>query len=100
MVDQLDLSEYKSASGAAKATGRTLREVAEEIGQDPELEVTVEKRDGSWVVNWEGGPFEWAIRLTGGEAIFGAEPEVTGFRDTDGYLAECKNRSTLVFTEV
>lgn len=98
MVEQLDLSEYKSASGAAKATGRTLRKIAEDLfNQDGDLEVTVDKRDGNWIVNWEGGPFEWAVEMVGGEPIFGAEPEITGFQETDGFGVDCKNRSTLVF---
>lgn len=99
MVSQLDLSEYKSASGAAKATGEQIRDIAAHIfDQDPDLEVTVEKRDGNWIVNWEGGPFEWAIKLTGGEPIsISAEPEITGFYESNGFDVECKNRSTLVF---
>lgn len=100
-MEQLNVSDYSTAAGAAKAVGSHLKDIAESIGQKPS-EVTVKKREDDslgerWVVIWDGGPFEWAIKLTGGEALFGVEPEVTGFYDMDGVDAQCENRMTISF---
>lgn len=109
--DATDLSEYKSAHGAAKAAGRKIEEIAETLDQDPDLEVTVEKRDGRfgehWVVSWPGGPYNWATTLTRGENLFVGEmprlrkgennPQITGFFGSDGFDIECENGTTLAF---
>lgn len=110
MSDQLDLSGYSSANGAAKAAARKLRDIAEELGQDPEA-VTVEKVDGRfgehWAVSWREGPVNWAVVLTGGESLFADEnpsvrqgqnePQITGFHESDGFHIECTNGHTLAF---
>lgn len=100
-TEVVDLSEYKTAHGAAKAAGRKIRAIAEAVGHDPEVEVTVDKRDGHfgerWIVGYDAGEWDWAIRLTGGEAVYGAEPVLTGFYNNDGWSVECENGVVLAF---
>jgi hypothetical protein len=100
MVEQLDLSEFSSKKETAEAIGKKIREVAEEVfDQDPELEVTVDKRTNEngefFIVSWPGGPFEWAVRMTGGTPIVGVEPTIVGFRSPENAIVEAKNGSTL-----
>lgn len=112
MTEAIDLSEYKSRHGAAKAAGRKIKEIAEDLDQDPDLEVTVEKRDGRfgerWVVSWPGGPFDWATVLCGGESLFAGEmpsvrqgsnnPQIQGLMNNgQDWHVECEDRSTLAF---
>lgn len=112
MTEAIDLAEYKTAHGAAKATGRKIEEIADDLGQDPDLEVTVEKREGRfgerWVVSWPGGPFDWATVLCGGESLFAGEhPSVRGGENSpqvenlmghgQDWNVECENRTTLAF---
>jgi len=104
--ERVDVSGYKTAAGAAKATAKCLRDWAEfydydrdsVVVYDPEEAAT--KRDfhgdAPWVVAWEGGFYEWATWLTGGESITsgegygtGGEPEVAGLLDGDGFGVEC-----------
>lgn len=93
----LDLSQYTEAEAAAKAFAAFLRDYAEKVGQKRSEIVFLyppEHRDrfgnsAAFHVMWEGGPFEWAIALMGGESLGSAEfpelrltsnePEVTGF---------------------
>lgn len=97
VVDTIDISGCESAEDAAETVGQQIKAVAESIGQKPDLEVTVKEKGENWLVAWPGGPFDWAIKLTGGEPIIAGDPEITGFRETVGFDAECKNGSTLVF---
>ena len=108
-VDDLDLGDYRSAAGAAKATYRWLRQKADTVGQDPDIEVAI-RRPGEnpwdapgWHVVWEGGPYEWAIALTGGSSMYSSEfggggtAEVTGLHDADGWHAEPGYSFSLLF---
>lgn len=102
----VDLSEYKTAHGAAKKTYTTLQALAEDMGQNPDEvsfygpEETRRVRDmrgdhDVYTVAWEGGPFEWAPAVTGGESIYWGEfggsipPEIVGILDGDGWGVEC-----------
>lgn len=105
-MEQLDISEYSTASGAAKAVRRRIKDLSEMMGQKPEVEVLVEKRSDEklgerWIVSWEGGPYNWAPELTGGgggePALAGLEPEIVGFYDMEGVKVECENSFTLAF---
>lgn len=100
--EQLDVSGYKTPRGAAIATARRVRGLAEVLGHDPDVEVTVQKREGRlgdrYVVFYEGGPADWAIKLTGGEAAYvGVEPEVEGLLDGAGFHVECEYSFALAF---
>lgn len=97
MSDQLNLSSYETAEEASKAFEEKLKEIAEDMGQKPDLEVTRDKRDGVWIVFWDGGPWEWAIKITGGVPILAGEPEIIGFRENDDVDIECKNRHAVSF---
>lgn len=109
LPDTLDLSEYKSAHGAAKATARHLRHYA-----DKDEYVTVrreESRDGhKWIVAWESGsPYEWAVWLTGSESIYKGEfygtplpggepnPQIVGFYNNENWSVECERSFILGF---
>ena len=68
-VKVLDLSQYRTAAGAAKAAHRKLREYAVYLGQDPRDVFLVrpeERREGcdGWFLCWEGGPYEWGIKVS------------------------------------
>ena len=69
-VKVLDLTSYKTAAGAAKAAHRKLQEYAVSIGQRAD-EVFIrppgERWEGcsGWFVCWEGGPYEWGIKVSG-----------------------------------
>lgn len=101
-TDQVDLSEYKTAAGAAKAAGRKIKAIAEEVGHKPDVEVTVERRDlrdgHKWIVAYPAGRFDWAVHLTGGATVWAAEdPVLTGFFGSGAFDIECKNGQTLEF---
>ncbi len=69
-VKVLDLTKYKTASGAAKAAYRKLQEYAEYLGQRPDevfIKTPAENWEGcgGWFVCWEGGPYEWGIKVSG-----------------------------------
>ena len=104
--EYVDVSGYKTAAGAAKATQKALQNWAEFYGHDPENitlynpSETREKRNmhsdtDCWTVSWEGGPSEWAPSLTGGEWIgwseYGgsSEPEVSGLLDGKEFGVDC-----------
>lgn len=92
---RLDLSGYKTAAGAAKALHRYLQETYDTD------EVVLHRPDenprgyDAWGVVWEGGPYEWAVHLLGGESLARGEfpqctePEVTGFSNQQDWYAEC-----------
>lgn len=98
--EDIDLSGYKSAAGAAKKVHSYLQEYAEALGHSPD-EVTLERPEehssGAWAVTWEGGPYRWATSVTGGESITGAEmpefgrgeAEITGFYGHSHWQVEC-----------
>ena len=106
--EKVDVSGYKTAAGAAKATAKALRKWAEFYGHDADDVVlynpdeTNKKRDmhgdiDCWTVAWEGGPNEWATALTGGESLlahtefgsYGNDPQVSGLLHGDGFNVEC-----------
>lgn len=89
MTDPIDLSEYSTAAGAAK---RLHKYLTEELDADEAKLYSPDdnpRENGAWAVAWEGGPYKWAVHLTGGESLFTCElgrvsdPEVTGFRNGD-----------------
>lgn len=114
--DRIDVSEYKTAAGAAKATAEALREWAEFYGFESgaiEVHPPDEARDlrglrgdhDAWLVAWEGGPSSWATSLTGGESLTWrsaggghVDPEVDGLLDADGFHVECHYSFDLLFT--
>jgi len=109
----LDLSQYPTAEGAAKALHEWLQEYAESMDYSasavklyPPSEAG-KKRDGhaQWTVSWEGGPGEWAKNLTAGWPMSHAEfpeldsdPEVVGFRNSN-WTAEPYYSFDLQFTD-
>jgi len=114
--ERVDVSGYKTAAGAAKATAKCLREWASFMGYNPDdvvvydPEDTKAKRDvrsdGVWCVAWEGGPYEWASALTGGTTLTGfagpkpvydGEPEVAGLTDGAGFDVECYYSFDILF---
>ena len=114
MLYTVDVSDYKTAAGAAKKTHEGLREWADAFGFNPDdvvlydPEETHKKRDvaaDAWCVAWEGGPHEWAIALTGGESMTayemppfgGGDPEVAGLLDGAGFDVECYYSFDLLF---
>lgn len=72
----------------AKEFQGRLRELAEKYGYNPERvrlrgpekdARVIGQGEGTWRVVWEDGPFEWAIRLLGGDSMFGGMvPEAIG----------------------
>jgi hypothetical protein len=62
---KFDGSQYKTSGGAAMALYAAICELAESIGQKPELEVDIwppaHSGENCWRVSWEAGPFQWAI---------------------------------------
>lgn len=83
MPENLDLTDYSTAAGAAKAFHSWLQEYAEELGHSEDEvviyspEEAAPKRDGhaAWTVAWEGGPYQWATSLLGGgEHHWGCSP--------------------------
>ena len=91
----LDLSGYSTAAGAAKALNEYL---SDELGGGDAVNLyrpdENPRENGAWAVVWEGGPYKWAVHLTGGESLFTGElgrmsdPEVTGFYATNEWTAE------------
>lgn len=102
----VDLSGYKTAYGAARKTYETIRVLAEQMGHNPDIEVSfhdpeetrrVRNMHGDadcYTVSWEAGPSGWATAATGGESIYWGEfggsmdPEIVGFLDGDGWSVE------------
>ena len=109
--DPVDVSDYKSASGAAKKTHDALQDHADAMGFDPDNVVLYRPEDdyqgsGTWAVVWEGGPYEWAVALTGGTSLTGfagprmnydGTPEVQGLTSGDGFGVECHFSFDLLF---
>lgn len=108
--DTVDVSGYKTAAGAAKKTHETIQAHADAMGFDTDAVVLYRPEDqyqgyDAWAVVWEGGPYEWAVALTGGTTLtanegpgFGAgDPEVEGLTSGDGFGVECHYSFDLVF---
>jgi hypothetical protein len=108
--DKVDVSGYKTAAGAAKKTAEALREHADSMGYNPDNVVLYDREDqyqgyDAWAVVWEGGPYNWATALTGGESLtafagragFGSDPEVDGLTSGAGFDVECHFSFDLVF---
>ena len=96
-VEPVDVSGYKTAAGAAKATAKKIREFAELQGHDPELEVTCQNEDGVWIVYYEAGPYNWAPEMTGGVGFYKGEPQIQGLLDGEGFGVECEYSFALAF---
>lgn len=68
-----DPCAYETEEAAADALYAELCSLSAQIGQDPSLEVrclTPAKAlnagfGDQWMVQWESGPYEWGIRLSG-----------------------------------
>ena len=64
-----DASKFKTKAGAAKALYKALCKLAKDMGQDSDIEVRLYTPEQSfargyttgWQVQWESGPYEWAI---------------------------------------
>ena len=62
-------SKYTSKAGAAKALYKALCKAAEERGQNPDYEVSIQNPEEcqklgygkNWRVSWEAGPYQWAV---------------------------------------
>lgn len=96
-IEPIDVSDCGDAEKAAKKTADKIREIAETVGHNPEIEVLCEQRGNRWVVFYEAGPYEWAIKLTGGLGIFGDNPEIKGLLDADNFHVECEYSFGLAF---
>lgn len=106
----LDLSDADTPEEAARALHEYLTETFEADGAhlwSPDEN----PRGPQWAVSWEGGPFEWAVKLTGGESMIAGwpemaredhepSPEVTGFYADNGWFAEPHYSFDLQFYEV
>jgi len=111
--ERVDVSGYKTAAGAAKATHEALQEWADFMGYDPEAVALYDRDDtqdkrgtDAWCVAWEGGPYEWANALSGGTTLTGfagstmtydGDPEVAGLTSGDGFDVECHYSFDLLF---
>jgi hypothetical protein len=64
-----DASKYKTKAGAAKGPLQGPVQFARAIGQNPDIEVQLYTPEQSkergytsgWQVQWEAGPYQWAI---------------------------------------
>lgn len=65
-----------------------------------------EHRDAGWVLQWEEGPYEWPMALTGGVKLLdfameeyggSGEPQIKGFTEANDWWAEPVNRHSLAF---
>ena len=102
----INIKEYKSASGAAKRVHKYLQAYAESVGHSKDNVILKKREDykrNCWAVIWEG-PYNWAISLAQGESIAGAEfPEYRGSAEINGLTnhphinIECGNGYTLEF---
>ena len=99
-VDPVDLSDCESAAEAATQAVKTIKEIADSMGQKPDLEVTVDQRGEAWVIFWEGGTHEWAVKMVGGIGVLSREPEIQGIRENDQVNMECKNGSAISFYDI
>ena len=70
-ITPVDLSEYSQAKSAANAVRDTIREIAEDFGQSPEVEVTLKNEGDSYILYWEGGFANWAVDALGGSGLVG-----------------------------
>lgn len=106
----LDLSEYSSDRSAARALHKFLREEFEADAKlySPEETEEIRRGNGAWMVAWEGGPYEWSIKLTGGESMIAdwpemaeydhePSPEVVGFYGEGDWFAEPYYKFDLLF---
>ena len=106
-TEQHDISSANDPEEAAEMIRDALVDIADGMGQDGEFEVSMSYEDNyygtpAYHISWPGGPFDWAVSLTGGESIYtsefgytGTPPEIVGFYDTDSFRIECKNGVTL-----
>lgn len=95
--NQIDISGYSQAKSAAKAVKGQIEEIARTMGQQPDIEITLREEDGAYVLYWEAGPHYWTMKMTGEQPVWGAHPEVVGWREVSGFYAEPKNSFALVF---
>ena len=96
MAGKLDLSEYSQAKSAAKASREELAEIAEMLGQDPNIEITLREEDGAYVLYWEGGPHNWAVDLAGTDNTLVGR-RFTGSLDNSELYIEPKHTFAMVF---
>lgn len=108
-VVEHDFTNVENAEEAADKFEEVVRDIAEAHDHDPDTEMLVcgpeeaqEKRgyeDGRevYIVGYEAGPFEWAVRMIGGGTIDVYDLETNtiykhkleGFWDNDAFHAEC-----------
>jgi len=74
-IETVDLSEYSQAKSAAKAVRNTIRQIADDFGQSPDVEVTLKEEGDSYVLYWEGGFSNWAVDALGGSGLVGSHIE-------------------------
>lgn len=94
-ITPVDLSEYSQAKSAANAMRDMIRDVAEDFGQSPEVEVTLRDEGDRYVLYWEGGFSNWAVDALGGSGLVGRYVEGQ-MADTE-YWVEAKNTFAIEF---
>lgn len=95
-IATVDLSAYSQAKSAANAMQNLIEQIAEDIGQSPEIEVTLKDEGGKYVLYWEGGPANWAVDAMGGSGLVGAHVDGQLAKNNDMWV-EPKNTFAIEF---
>lgn len=90
----IDVSTYDSAEVLASDLEELVKEAAEVLAQDPDLEVSLQEEDGSFYLYWDAGPVGWAIDLLGGENVLGTA--LMGLRASSSLYVEAKTKQAIV----
>lgn len=93
----IDLASYDSKEELATDLRDLVKESSDAIGQDADLEVTLKEEDGSFYLYWDGGPWNWAVDLVGGENILGTV--LTGLTTRSSVYVEAQTKHALVIGE-
>lgn len=104
-TEQKQFNKATTPRGCANAFGRWLKRFAAQQGYDPD-NVHVWKtgdygfaQPGTWEVVWEEGPYEWTIKISLGDSIYGSGngPEFDLLSNQNGIHPECYNHIALNF---
>lgn len=93
----IDVLNYGSQEELATELEEEIRNLADVMGQNAQLEVTRREEGGSEYLYWDAGPYNWAVDLLGGENLLGLQ--LTNLTARSDVYVEAQNKQAIVVGE-
>lgn len=93
--------ENKEIEEATEELVAKIKEIASEMGQDPNKEVTLKREDEDRIVIWPGGPERW-VDIADGEEVRTSKGNIHSIksRTQDSFELQIKNSDAIVLVKM